>query len=596
MQAKPLVVAGAVLGASLLLAGSATGAPGWTAPLRIASGYSPSVAVDPAGDALVGFSASTLTEVTSRRAGAAFTEPAKLAEGGSPPTVALDEAGDAFAVFTKGVWPNDHFQAAVRAGAGTDWEPPVTVSPAPESQGGEIAVNAAGDAVAAFTTWSGHGYVVGAASRPAASGRWQDVVDLSDPDGNSPFGAALAIDRAGTAVGVWVRAGPTADNPVVQASIRPAGGAWATPAALGGPYHDASDWQVQLDPAGNAVAAWVGDDGSGQTVYTSHRPVGGTWSPAAVLAPPTGGLEIRNLRLRVDAAGNAVAVWNRVTQGVWGAARPASGEWQQAVRLTPDPVYVVDLALGGDGAGNDVAVWLEGYPESEVRAALRPAASGSWESAATIASVTSPFDVAVASDEHGGAVAVWDELATDSSVSTSELRPGGPVLARLAVPESGAARVPTTFAVTPAAWGSPLAGDATWSFGDGGTASGSRVLHTYRRPGTYTVTVGATDASGTTTTAHATIVVGTAALVNVSPPRVTGRARAGGTLTCLRGTWRGTQPIRFRYAWLRNRAAVGGTSRYRVRPRDVGAVFACRVTATNGALTRSATSPPVRIR
>jgi PKD repeat protein len=204
--------------------------------------------------------------------------------------------------------------------------------------------------------------------------------------------------------------------------------------------------------------------------------------------------------------------------------------------------------------------------------------------------------VAVASDEHGGAVAVWDELATDSSVSSSELRPGGPVLARLAMPESGAARVATTFAVTPAAWGSPLAGAATWSFGDGGTGSGSRVLHTYRRPGTYTVTVAASDASGATSTARGTIVVDAATLANVHAPTIAGRHGVGGTLTCRRGSWRGTQPIRFRYTWLRNRVVVSGTSRYRVRPRDAGALIACRVTATNGALTRSATSPPVRIR
>lgn len=598
LQARAVVVAGAVLGAGLVLAAGAPAAPTWTAPTQLAPGYDPSVAVDPSGDALVGFSASTLTEVIARRSGATtWTDPAKLAEGGSSPTVALDDAGDAFAVFTNGAWPSDHFQATVRSGADGDWQAPVTVSPAPESAGGALAVNASGDAVATFTTWSGHGYVVGAASRAAASGQWQDVVDLSDPNGNSPLGAAVAIDRAGTAAALWTKSGPTADNPVLEASIRPAGAAWTSPAELGGPYRSASEWQLKLDPAGNAVAAWIGDDGSGDAVFTSQRPVGGAWAPAAVLARPARGLEIRNLALTVDASGNAVAAWNEVTQGVWTAVRPASsGAWQPAVRLTPAPVYVVNLALAADRAGNDVAVWLEGFPDSDVRAALRPAASGSWEPAATIASVADASNVSVASDDRGGAVAVWDRLTADQpSVSASELRAGGPVLARLNVPATGAVRVPTTFAVTPAAWVAPLVGEPMWSFGDGGSGSGRRVVHTYRRTGTYTVTVTDSDSTGATSTSRSTIVVGTAALANARLPGVTGRPVVGAQLTCLRGSWRGTQPITFRYAWLRNRIAVGRTPLYRVRPRDKGASISCRVTATNGALMRTATSRPIRI-
>jgi PKD repeat protein len=158
--------------------------------------------------------------------------------------------------------------------------------------------------------------------------------------------------------------------------------------------------------------------------------------------------------------------------------------------------------------------------------------------------------------------------------------------------------VAVRFHVTPAPWGSALVGEAAWGFGDGASARGRRVAHTYRRTGTYTVSVTQSDAAGGTSTATATIVVGTATLANTRRPTVAGTARAGATLTCPSGSWSGAQPIRLRYAWLRGGKAMAGATgrRYRVRTRDGGSLLACRVTATNGARTRAATSRPVRVR
>jgi hypothetical protein len=355
---------------------------------------------------------------------------------------------------------------------------------------------------------------------------------------------------------------------------------------------------VKFDPAGNAIAAWVGNVGpDGDAVFASERPVGGGWSPPTILAPAAGGFRIRDLALTVDAAGGAVALWDEVTQGVRAASLAAgSGRWQPAVPLTASSVYVVDAAVAADRAGNAVAVWAEGFPDSELRAALRPAASGRWEPATTIASVDYGSQLSVASDEHGGALAVWQELTTDSSVRASELRPGGPVLAQLTAPHAGAAGVPVTFAVTPAAWGSPLVGEPAWDFGDGASARGASVVHTYRRKGTYTVEVTQSDAAGRASRSTATLVVGRATLANRSRPVITGTPRVGATLTCKPGSWTGSQPIRFRYAWMRGGRPIGAGSRHRALTRDAGSLLSCRVTATNGPLTRAATSRPLRIR
>jgi hypothetical protein len=132
--------------------------------VTLASGSNPRAAVNPAGDAVVGFDVVSLAKTISRTHGTAhWTEPATLAEGASAPDVAFDDAGDAFAAFTKGRWPNIHTQAAFRGGVEGRWQEAVTSSPGSETgvlAQENVAVDPAGDAVVVFDRWSGNGYVI----------------------------------------------------------------------------------------------------------------------------------------------------------------------------------------------------------------------------------------------------------------------------------------------------------------------------------------------------------------------------------------------------------------------------------------------------
>jgi hypothetical protein len=615
LQASRVVVAAVAAGAALALAGPASPEPTWSAPVQPAPGeatafaLSPQVAMNGAGDALIGWEwqagQASLTKVASRGRGAtAWTAPVTLAEGGSEPSLAIDAAGDAVAGFQKGhglSFSSSVFQASFRPGPGGAWQGAFTISPVPETLWGTVAANDPGDAVAAFTRWSENGYVIQAAVRPAASGRWEQVVDLSDPAGNSPRGAGIAIDRAGNAVALWVRAGPGADSPVVVSSFRPPGGAWSAPVAVGGPYADVWDMSVAFDAAGNAVAVWRA---VGSGVFSSYRPFGGAWTPPTSLSAPN----LRytdDLDLTVDSAGNALTVWTQATETGHGAAmadsRPAAaGTWERPVRLSSPEALAFAATLASDRAGNAVAVWSEGSSlgAESVHAALRPAASGAWEHPIQIGTDVRGYDLAAAMDDHGNAVAAWEREvgAGHVVIDSSDLVAGGPVLAQLRVPDRGAAGVRTTFHVTPAPWASPLAGEPVWEFGDGASARGASVPHTYRRTGTYTVAVAASDAAGRNSRSTARIVVARATLANRQRPVIAGVPHVGATLTCLPGKWSGSEPILFRYAWLRGGGRAASSARYRVRPGDAGSLLSCRVTATNGPLTRAATSRPVRIR
>ena len=72
------------------------------------------------------------------------------------------------------------------------------------------------------------------------------------------------------------------------------------------------------------------------------------------------------------------------------------------------------------------------------------------------------------------------------------------------------------------------------------------------------VTAGNSAGSSSATSDRSQVVVGTSAPVNTSPPTVSGTARDGSVLTVSPGQWKGTQPISFRYQWLRCGDSGGG--------------------------------------
>jgi uncharacterized membrane protein len=75
-------------------------------------------------------------------------------------------------------------------------------------------------------------------------------------------------------------------------------------------------------------------------------------------------------------------------------------------------------------------------------------------------------------------------------------------------------------------WSAPVA--VSWSFGDGASATGTSVTHAYAHPGTYTVSVTATDAAGNTTSDSGSITVSPPAGSPTSGASLT--SSAGGTL------------------------------------------------------------------
>jgi hypothetical protein len=117
---------------------------------------------------------------------------------------------------------------------------------------------------------------------------------------------------------------------------------------------------------------------------------------------------------------------------------------------------------------------------------------------------------------------------------------------------------------------------------------------------TLVVVVSAHNAAGTASkpSAATAVVAGATPPSNTAAPSVSGSASVGSTLTAVKGTWSGTTPITYTYAWQRCNssgsacAAISGATAatYVVTNTDVGHPLRVGVTATNPGGTAQATS------
>lgn len=83
---------------------------------------------------------------------------------------------------------------------------------------------------------------------------------------------------------------------------------------------------------------------------------------------------------------------------------------------------------------------------------------------------------------------------------------------------------------------------------------------------------------------------------NTAPPKITGKARPGKTLTCSTGSWTNS-PTRFTYQWNRDGTPLAGATgrTYSVQKLDEGTTLSCTVTAANLGGASSATSRAVKV-
>lgn len=504
---------------------------------------------------------------------------------------AVDAQGNAIAVWRRGPDGGEATVQSAFRPAGGPWQAPVDISePGLDGSrsglfgvsvvGPQVAMDGRGTAMAVWQRSDGISLVVQAAERPAG-GSWGTPVDLSRPGGpgDDSGSPSITIDRQGNALAVWNRRDPTTRATRIESAEHPAGARWQPPVAVSAAGDDAVDAHVAIDAQGTAHAAWTRP---GKAAQSALRPAGGAWEVPEDIPGTTRAVQgiteaVRDLDFAVDASGEAVAVWTSpgANDDSFGAVRPAGGPWQMPTRLGGDG-SLIRAAI--DEQGNATAVWLGN--DDSVMGAARPS-GGDWQPGDVIrasrpyqgpSAITEPSVVA---DSHGDVTAVWSDLtgarpeieatrrvgqawqepvrlsaagrsaitpdlavdpsgnavaawgdATAGVISAAGFDATAPEVRGVRVPASGAAGRPVSFAASPFdVWSAPLV--VAWTFGDGATATGNTVTHTYAVVGRHVVGVATSDLVGNAVRGTKAIVIKPSVLGLRVSPNAFRRSRPG---------------------------------------------------------------------
>jgi len=415
-------------------------------------------------------------------------QPTTCVPGGAAPSddpqVAVDAQGEATVVWERRVDADSTviYVAGLSLATGM-WSDPAVLSDVREHQRGpRLAVNAAGDAVVAWTNTTDTNAIV--TSRAGAHGSWTSprdfgfdlaVVETSNPS------VAIAAHQA--AVVVWEGRQRSGQGRIIRSRTRAGAGQTISDAG-----QDATNPAAAQSPDGRAVAAWQQQAGATTSVVrvAVRAPVSGLWQPSQDLDVG------QDAQVATDAQGNATIAF-AARAGIRVARIPSGSS-------TPLPAETIPGSSGGtlprlavNAAGAAVVVWKA----NTAHGAVRPAGSAGWSSGAiSLNTATTP---AVTIDAFGDALSTWTDhpIGVVSRVQAAAFDASGPQLNALEMPPSTHAGVPVTFAVAPLDVWSRVA-STVWSFGDGASAAGTSVSHAFAAAGTYPVTVTSTDALGNT--------------------------------------------------------------------------------------------------
>ena len=271
------------------------------------------------------------------------------------PTGAADSAGNLYAVWMDAREGADYYIRFAYRPTGGDWTPGARIDPTGDQrqEAPRIAVDGSGNAYAVWVDKRDGLEQIYFAYR-SAGGSWEASLVIS-PTTQIQSRPALAVNRRGEAVVLWVQQLINSNMKHVFAAGRPVGGPWGAAERVNETGTFGGIWSpdVALDDWGRVYALWSASMSPSYVyhVYFASRPAGGPWGANESVRDTTVGNAFSSA-LAVDSAGNAHAVWHdsRGGQGsdIYAAYRPAGGPWSTNVRVN-DPAGGGVAACAGCG-------------------------------------------------------------------------------------------------------------------------------------------------------------------------------------------------------------------------------------------------------
>jgi hypothetical protein len=327
------------------------------------AGGAPQVAVDPNGNAVftwVRFDGAN-TRIQARRRSAAGTLSAvqdlsAAGQDASDPQVAIDGSGNAVFTWVRFDGTSFRTQARARSTAGVLSPVQDLSDPGHPASGPQVAINANGDAVFTWLRQDDTNFFRAQGRARSSTGTFSAVQTLSGA-GKEAAEPQVAVDTGGNAVFTWRR--NDGANERIQARARTAAGTLKAVQDLSAAGQNAFGPQVGVDQDGDAVFAWSRSDGTNFRIQARERTAAGTLKPVQDLSDP--GHDASNQQVAVDSAGDAVFTWQRFdgsNNRVEARSRSAAGSLRPFTVLSDPGQDGLFPQVAVDPGGDAVLTWL----------------------------------------------------------------------------------------------------------------------------------------------------------------------------------------------------------------------------------------------
>src|SRR6266550_4434710 len=278
----------------------------------------------------------------------------------------------------------------------------------------KLAVNQNGDAMAVWQQGDSSGVSSIWANRyNAASGRWRTAT-LIESNAGKAFLPHVGMDDNGNAIAVWVQNDGTYDS--MWANRYVAGQGWGTPELIETNTGDADFARVAVNGNGVAVALWKQSNGVNHDIWSNIYVPGQGWGTATLMeANPNDGSEPW---VAADKNGNAMAVWRQYKgvqpdPSIWANRYVVGTGWGTPTRIDSSDRNGQDPALAVNGNGDAIAVWHQ-WDDAGVAISIwanEYVAGQGWGTATLIETDSGAADNPdVAIDSGGNAIAVWRQF------------------------------------------------------------------------------------------------------------------------------------------------------------------------------------------
>ncbi len=230
----------------------------------------------------------------------------------------------------------------------------------------------------------------------------------------------VAVDDAGNVIAVWHQGGNEYRDGWAN-RYDANSGTWGTPQLIepdGNGFAD--ELRVVMDGAGNATAVWPFSTGqSGWMQVTRYEAASGTWGRVVDLSPEVDS-GASNTALATDAYGNVMVAWTQrlpdeeYNDTLAAVYDMATDSWGPMVSIDGhDLGHTNHPNISADGAGNFFVAWHQsGEDVSHVWVNRYEAANHSWGSAHKLDSASGDRGAIygkVGADEHGNCLVIWEE-------------------------------------------------------------------------------------------------------------------------------------------------------------------------------------------